>query len=248
MISSTTPNSFVLAENIVEPVLQRTGEDDLEALARMILDRSVKGWEIIDVLGDEIRKPVMAFRKVRDPRIMPRYTIERFKVPSGQDEVTAINDRLWQRLAMNWLPACIIDSLVSTPIIIYRKCYSPVSDIQVKLVTVPVSFFEHTATALLHELVMQQMKNNLTLACVMHGGLNPTLVLISKQNENQYQYSIEHAFAGVFANQRKTLGDLLESRTNNGWEACGMFEDSFISPCLIFRRPTQSVPVWNSGE
>ncbi len=247
MISSTTPNSFVISENIVEPVLQRAGEDDLEALARMILDRSVNGWEIIDVCGDEIRQPVIAFRKVRDPQLTPRYTMERFEVPSGQDEVTAINDRLWQRLATNWLPACIIDSL-STPIIVYRKCYLPVSDMQVKLVTVPVSFFEYTATALLHDLVMQQVKSNLTLACIMHGGLNPALVLITKQNENQYQYAVEHAFAGVFSNQRKTLDDLIEGRTNNGWEACGMFEDSFISPCVVFRRVTDSVPAWPGGE
>ncbi|MBX9667713.1 MAG: hypothetical protein K2X93_08855 [Candidatus Obscuribacterales bacterium] len=92
------------------------------------------------------------------------------------------------------------------------------------------------------------MKNNLKLACIMQGSLSPTLVLIRKQHENIYQYAAEHAFAGVFSNQRKTLGDLLEGRTNNGWETCGMFEDSFISPCVIFRRVNDCVPVWNSGE
>lgn len=243
MISSTTANSFVLCDHIVEPVHKRApGEDEMESLARIILQRSLEGWEIVDACGDEVRQTVLVFRKVRDPRITPRYTIEEFEPPAGIDEVSALNERLWQRLAENWLPACIVDSLISKPIIVYRKSYEPCSDMQVKLVTVPIGVFEHTQTTIEHELVSQEMKNNLTLQCVVHGGLSPTLVLVSKQNETPYQYAVEHAFGGVL-NNKKALTEIIENRSANGWNACGMFEDAFISPCVIFRRATQKVPL-----
>jgi len=244
MITSTTANSFVLCDHIVEPVRKRFPDDDeMESLARLILDRSIKGWEVVDACGDEVRQTVLVFRKVRDPRVIPRYTIEKLEVGPDGDEMKALNDRLWQRLAENWVPACIVDSLISRPIIIYRKSYEPCSNTQLRLVTVPISLFEHTTTALVHELVTQEMKNDLTLQCVMHGGLSPTLVLMSKTNDTAYQYTVEHAFGGVFNNQR-TLTDLIESRVNSGWDVCGMFEDAFISPCVIFRRATQKVPIW----
>jgi hypothetical protein len=245
MISSTSANSFILCDHIVEPVRKRFPDDDeMESMARLILTRSLEGWEIVDGCGDEVRQTVLVFRKVRDPRIIPRYTIETLEVPAGTDELTALNERLWQRLAENWLPTCIADSLISKPVIVYRKSYESCSNMQVKLVTVPIGLFEHTATSLEHELVTQQVKNNLTLQCVVHGGLSPTLVLVSKQNDMPYQYAVEHAFGGVF-NNKKTLTEIIENRTYNGWEACGMFEDAFISPCVIFRRALQQMPLWN---
>lgn len=246
MISSTTANSFILCNHVVEPIQRRPDEDEMESLARVILDRSLKGWEIVDACGDEIRQTALVFRKVRDPRITPRYTIEKLELPSGQDEMTALNERLWQRIAENWLPACIVDSLVSQPIVVYRKSYDNCSNMQVRLVTVPISFFEHTATALEHELATQQVKNNLTLQCVVHGGLSPTLVMATKQIEQPYRYAVDHVFAGIL-NQKQTLTDLIEQRAYNGWEACGLFEDSFISPCAIFRRTEENVPIWTDN-
>ena len=236
MISSTTANSFVLCDYLAEPVRKRYPDDDeMESLARLILQRSLEGWEIIDACGDEVRQTLLVFSKVRDPRVIPRYTIETLEVPAGIDEVSYITERLWQKLAENWIPACIVDSLISKPIVVYRKSTVPCSDMQLKLVTVPIGLFEHTATTIEHELVSQEMKNDLTLQCVLHGGLSPTLVLLSKQSDTSYQYAVEHAFGGVF-NNKKTLMEIIENRSNNGWTPCGMFEDAFISPCVIFRK------------
>lgn len=248
MITSTTANSFVLCDHIVEPVRKRFPDDDeMESLARLILQRSLEGWEIVDACGDEVRQTLLVFSKVRDPRIIPRYTIETLDVPAGIDEVSYINERLWQKLAENWVPACIVDSLISKPIVVYRKSDRPCSDMQLKLVTVPIGLFEHTATTIEHEIVSQEMKNGLTLQCILHGGLSPTLVLLTKQNETPYQYAVEHAFGGVF-NNKKTLTEIIESRAHNGWTACGMFEDAFISPCVIFRKATQKVPIWTEND
>jgi len=236
MITSTTANSFVLCDHIVEPVRKRfPEEDEMESLARIILQRSLEGWEIVDTCGDEVRQTLMVLRKIRDPRAVLRYTIETLDVPAGIDEVSYISERLWQRLAENWIPACIVDSLISKPVVVYRKSYEPCSDMQIKLVTVPIGLFEHTATTIEHELASQEMKNDLTLQCVVHGGLSPTLVLMTKPKGKNYQYAVEHAFGGVF-NNKKTLMEIVENRTSNGWTPCGTFEDAFISPCVIFKK------------
>jgi hypothetical protein len=239
--SSRSPRNFVVCDHAVIPFEKRSSEDELEAIARMILYRSQTGWEIVDVCSDEHGRPVMVFKKVPDPRIIPQYTIERLEIPRNQNELDLIKQRLWQRLAENWLPACVIDRPMTDPLLVFRKSNEPCSDMKINLVTVPLAMFERPETALTRELFTQQIKYNMGLACVIYGGFNPVLVMVTKKTNNPFQYLVEHAECGQFADYAKTLIDLIDMRSAQGWEACGIFEDAFVFPCVIFNRCSDSL-------
>jgi|AGTN01.2.fsa_nt_gi hypothetical protein len=242
MISfSRTPHNFAICDHAVIPFETRSNEDEIDAVARMILYRSQNGWEIVDVCGDEHGRPVMLFKKVPDPRIIPQYTIERLEFPSHKDELEEIKKRLWQRLAENWLPACVIDRPNHSPLLVFRKSQQPCSDKQVTLVKMSLDVSERPERALTQELFTQQIKNHMELACVIYGGFHPVLVMVSKNGPDHSQYLVDHSEGGQFTDHAKSLVELIDMRAAEGWEACGIFEDAFVFPCVIFNRCSDSL-------
>src|SRR5262249_24639519 len=93
-----------------------------------------------------------------------------------------------------------------------------------------------------NELLDQQVRNDFTLTSIMHGGLNPVLVLVSKEADPPYEYLVDYAKGGIFSNKTTKLTDLISARSAEGWEVCGAFEDSFLWPCVVFRRLTDEMP------
>jgi len=61
---STAANQFILLEHMVEPLRKNNGEDDVEAIRRIVRDHAERGWEIVEACGDEVRMPVLIFRKL----------------------------------------------------------------------------------------------------------------------------------------------------------------------------------------
>ncbi len=68
------------------------------------------------------------------------------------------------------------------------------------------------------------------LVCVLHGGLNPVLIMAAKPKNEMFEYLVDHAFGGFYRNQTTTLNDLVQSRSEEGWQVCGTFEDVFLWP------------------
>lgn len=234
--SSRTPQSITVCDHAVIPFQTRSNEDDLDAVARMILYRSQSGWEIVDVCSDEHGRPVMLFKRVPDPRIIPQYTVERLQIQESKDELGQIKNRLWQRLAENWLPACIIDRPNHSPLLVFRKSQEPCSGKQVSLLRMSLDASECPEKELTQELFTQQVKNNMALACVIYGGFHPVLVMVSKSGPHYHQYLVDHSEGGQFDEHAKSLVELIDMRAAEGWEACGIFQDAFVFPCVIFNR------------
>lgn len=227
----------------VEPLSKNAGESDVDAIKR-ILDRlAEEGWEIVDSCGDEVRMPVLIFQKRRYGSPQPEYQVEEVPSARGEDEIQVVSEHIWQMKEQGWLPECILDSPISVPVAVFSKSTQPTENILVKALVVTVGVFEKTTETIVNELLDQQVRSNFTVTCIMHGGLNPVLILQSKDTERPYEYIVEHAKGGIFSNKTTKLNDLISSRTAEGWEVCGAFEDSFLWPCLIFRRPTEEVPV-----
>lgn len=234
---------FQLMEHLIVPFKKMHDESDVQAMERILLDRAVKGWEIVDVCGDEVRSPVLIFKKLLDHTSLPVYQVEEIKHLKGQEEIQTVSDRLWDKLQDDWLPCCVLDSLFSLPLAVFKKCKNSCADVRLKLVAVPIGMFERTVTSITYELLDQQIKNNFTLMCVMHGGLNPVLIFCSKDDDKPYEYLVEHAEGGLFSNMSKTLSSLIDDKNKEGFEVCGSFEDSYLFPCVIFRRATNALPV-----
>jgi len=240
---STAANQFILLEHMVEPLRKNNGEDDVEAIRRIVRDHAERGWEIVEACGDEVRMPVLIFRKLALQEGVPEYIIEEIPPARGEDEIAAVTERLWQMRDENFMPACILDSPISKPVAVFKKSSKPLTDVRIEVVVVPLVVFERIGTAIVYELLDQQVCKNLTLACIIHGGLNPILVLTANDSGTPYQYLVDYAKSGIFSNKATTLATLIQSRTGEGWEVCGAFEDAFLWPCVVFRRKTESVPV-----
>ncbi len=243
----TYPNRFVLLEHIVEPFQKRNGESDIATMQRMLGARGHTGWELVDVCGDELRMPVLVFRRMAELNESPLYLVEEVPHKNHQNEVQNVIDHLWDRLQNDWLPVCILDSLFTSPVAVLKKSKTSCRSKHVKAIPLAPEFFGRLENSITTELVDQQLRNNMTLACVMHGGLHPILIMISKDDDQPYDYLVEHASGGFFKNQTKTLSDLIQSRILEGWEVCGAFEDVFLWPCVIFRRFGYGEPGMISG-
>jgi hypothetical protein len=174
---------------------------------------------------------------------LPVYQVEEIQHIKREEEIQTVSDRLWDKLKEDWLPCCVLDSLFSLPLAVFKKCHQSCADMRIKLVAIPIGMFERTVTSITYELLDQQIKNNFTLICVMHGGLNPVLIFCSKEDEQPYDYLVDHAEGGLFSNMSKTLASLIDEKSKEGFEVCGTFEDSFLFPCVIFRRATNAMPV-----
>ncbi|HEY9871737.1 MAG TPA: hypothetical protein V6D08_21450 [Candidatus Obscuribacterales bacterium] len=241
-MDSTATSARVL-EYKVEPLRKDVGETDVEAVRRTVEQHARDGWEIVDSCGDEVRQPVLIFQQMPAGSPMPEYQVLEVPHARGEDEIRAVSEKLWQMKEEGWLPECILDSPISTPVAVLRKSTGPTEAVLIKLFVVAAGVFEQTTEAIINELLDQQVRSNFTLKCIMHGGLNPVLVLQSKETEDPFEYLIEHAKGGIFGNKTTRLTDLISSRSAEGWQVCGAFEDAFLWPCVVFRRRTDVVPV-----
>lgn len=233
--------NFVLMEHRVEHFSPRQDESDAEALRRILNHLALAGWEIIDICGDEVRMPNLIFHKTGRIGHIPQYIVEEIHPEKGQSDEQAVNDKFIQYLNTPWVPACVLDKLFSPPIVVMKKIERPCTD--VRAVKVGADLFANLEDTLVYELLVHQMKDNLELACVMHGGIDPTLIMIAKDPDVHYEYLVEHAKGGFFSNQVSTLSDLIERRTDEGWQVAGTFEDAFFWPCVIFQRNVNYIPV-----
>jgi hypothetical protein len=226
----------------VQPLLKEGGESDADAVRKLLVANRAEGWEVVDSCGDEIRMPVLIFRKAASDMV-PEYRVEEIPHARKQDELQAVSDRLWSLRDEGWICQCVLDSPISVPVGIFSQSTQPLTDKQIKVIIVTAGMFEKTINTIVEELLDQQVKDNLGLQCVMHGGLNPVLIMMTKDSTNPFEYLVEHAKGGIFSNQSRKLTELIESRAAEGWDVCGAFEDSFMFPCVIFRRETTSMPV-----
>jgi hypothetical protein len=241
-MDATAASARVL-EYRVEPLSKTAGESDTDAAKRILGELAGLGWEIVDSCGDEVGKPVLIFQKRKYGTPNPDYRVEEIPHARGEDEIREVSEKIWQLKEEGWLPECILDSPVSNPVGIFSKSTRPTEPVLVKVVVVAVGMFEKTTEMIVNELLDQQVRNNFSVTCIMHGGLNPVLVLQSKELDKPYEYLVEHAKGGIFSNTTTKLTDLISTRADEGWEVCGAFEDSFLWPCVVFRRPTDEVPV-----
>lgn len=227
----------------VEPLRKDTGESDAEAVKRLIEKESADGWVIVDSCGDEVRMPVLIFRKLPPGWPAVEYRVEEIPHARGEDEIKAVSDKLWAMKELGWLPECVLDSPITTPVGIFKKAARSTENVLLKILIVTVGVFEKTTETIVNELLDQQVRSNFALKCVMHGGLNPVLILQSKDTDQPYEYIVEYAKGGIFSNKATKLTDLISTRTTEGWQVCGAFEDAFLFPCIVFWRMTEDVPV-----
>lgn len=227
----------------VEPFHKMPGETEVSALKRILADYVSRGWQIVDSCGDEVRMPVLIFEKVASDAAKPEYLVEQVPHAKGHDDVADVRERLWSKKEDNWMPVCVMDSPVTTPVAVFKKAEQPIENLLVKVIEVTPTLLEKVAEAIVYELLDQQVRDNLSLKCVMHGGINPVLVMITKDTDQPYEYLVEHAKGGIFKNQTRKLTELIEARSAEGWQVCGAFEDSFFWPCVIFHRSTEEMPV-----
>ncbi len=240
MNTQNKPN-FVLFEHRVEPFKPRQDETDVEALRRILNHFALEGWEIVDICGDEVRMPNLIFHRTERLGHIPQYIVDEIQPEKGQTDEQAVNDKFIQYLNTSWIPACVLDKLFSPPVVVMKKIERPCLD--VRAIKVGTDLFENTENTLVQELLIHQMKDNLALACVMHGGIDPMLIMISKDPNVHYEYLVEHAKGGIFKNQATSLAELIQRRTEEGWQVAGTFEDTLFWPCVIFQRNVNYIPV-----
>mgnify|MGYP000019355718 CR=1 FL=1 len=239
MNKQNEPN-FVLMEHRVESFTKAHDESDADALRRILSHSALEGWEIIDICGDEVHMPKLIFHRSERTGYVPQYIVEETSTDNQSDE-QAVNEKFVQYLNTSWVPACVLDKLFSPPIVVMKKIERPCTD--VRAIKVGADLFASLEDTLVYELLIHQMKDNLELACVMHGGIDPTLIMIAKDPNVHYEYLVEHAKGGIFRNQVTSLAELIEERTDEGWQVAGTFEDALFWPCVIFQRNVNYIPV-----
>src|SRR5579884_818531 len=178
----TTAAGKEIHEYAVVPLARQSGESDEAALQRILSEQAQLGWQVVDSCGDEVRRPVLIFRKLAGGARPTLYTVERVPHIKGQDDIADVRERLWKK----------------------------------------------KEEAIVYELLDQQVRDSLTAECIMHGGVNPVLILLTKDTEQPFEYLVEHAKGGLFKNQTSKLTALITARAAEGWQVCGAFEDSFF--------------------
>ncbi len=239
----TTAAGKEIHEYAVVPLARQSGESDEAALQRILSEQAQLGWQVVDSCGDEVRRPVLIFRKLAGGARPTLYTVERVPHIKGQDDIADVRERLWKKKEEGWIPACVLDSPVTPPVAVFRKAESSTEGLLLKVSEVSPTILEKIEEAIVYELLDQQVRDNLTAECIMHGGVNPVLILLTKDTEQPFEYLVEHAKGGLFKNQTSKLTALITARAAEGWQVCGAFEDSFFWPCVVFRRPAVEMPV-----
>ncbi|HEY9678810.1 MAG TPA: hypothetical protein V6C76_12440 [Drouetiella sp.] len=230
--SSTTARSF---EYHVVPVKQNSGENQADAVHRLVKEMAAKSWEIVEACGDEIRKPSLIFVKSENVNA-DNYMVEIVPHFKGRGEVDDIREQLWKRHDEQWKVLTVLDSPLSPPVGVYKKDTSLSPADSMKVVIIPVSLLENTSEIIKKEIMQQELHYTCRLQTVMHCGLTPVLILLSHSGKPEIEYLVEHAKGGIFSNHAKKLQEVIDSRAKEGWEVCGAFEDESLMPCVVFCR------------
>ncbi len=238
MEQSTISRSF---EYHVVPVNHNHGEHQADAVRRIIQDMATKGWEPIDACGDEIRKPSLIFLK--SPNSTPdEFLVEQVPHVKGHGEVDDVREALWKRHDEGWRVLMVLDSPMSPPVAVYKKDATLSPSDSLKVVLIPVSITKSNAETIKREIMEQEFHTKCKLQSVMHSGLSPVLILLSKEESHDSEYLVEHAHGGIFSNQTKKLQEIIDLRAKEGWAVCAAFEDVTLYPCVVFSRDVVASP------
>jgi hypothetical protein len=240
-ISSTT--RFVRLVNFVEPYVRRPLETDVQALTRMLQTRAKTGWEIVDMCRNELHVPTLIYKRIESTAAKPTYLIEEIKIDSARGDIDSIIYYLNERAKDNWLPSCILETGIYPPIAVMHRGAHPNMNIHFKAHPLALQLFGRRTNYIANQLFELQTNEQLTMSCLIRNGLNPVLIMASREEPEPFDYMVEHAFGGFYRNQTTTLSDLITARSEEGWHVSGAFQDVFEWPCVIFKRETMSIPM-----
>src|SRR5262249_26427453 len=147
----------------VEPFPKEQGESEAAALERTLNSHVEAGWEIVDSCGDEVRMPVLIFKKLETDGPRPAYKVEQVPQVKGHDDIDDVRDRIWKEKEDGWTPVCVLDSPLTPPVAVYKKASEPVNNLLLKVIEVSPAIMEKVEEAIVYELLDQQVRDNLTL-------------------------------------------------------------------------------------
>lgn len=223
------------AEYKIEKLQKQSGESEIEALRRIVTDFAAKGWDVIEICGDEVRKPVLIFRKCPND-VKHELRVEEVPSIKHHNEIDELRQALWDMNDQGWFPLTVLDSPWQKPVAVYKKMDTKPADSELTVIGLSKGIMEKLAKAIDNELVQQQVITRRKLQTIMNKGLQPVLIFVSNKSKAPQEYLIEYAQAGVFSNQTKSLADLISARAQEGWQVEGAFEDTFFWPCVVFNR------------
>ena len=232
----------VIVEYHVEPVHKQAGESEVKAIKRMVSERAEKGFELIEACGDEVRMPNLIFANTLTGGIKTELKVEEIPHVKGKGKVDEIRNRLLDLNQDGWFPLCVLDSPLTPPIAVFSKSDKAPAVSRIEVIPLAISLLGQTAKVIEEEVLTQQLKDDLQLRTVMASALAPVLIFLPKDKKGLYEYLVEHAKGGLFSNASRRLADLIRSRSLEGWQVCGAFEDETFMPCVVFRRMTGDTP------
>lgn len=213
--------------------------DEVEALTQIVEKRASQGWMLIEACGDEKRKPVLIFEKRPDDS---KRAIKVERIPSAGigDEVINVRQKLNDLNAAGWRTMTVLDSPITKPIGVFFQTDMKPADSVLLIESLSVGVFENTGKVLLNEIMARELKDDLRLLTIMHGGLYPVLIFGTDKQKSRDEFLVEYACKGVFQNKTESLEGLIKARAKEGWSVVGAFEDGYAWPVVAFRKPVKS--------
>ncbi|SRR5579883_429855 len=222
---------------VVEQLDRSPGADPVSCINQLLSEQSRKGYRLVAAGGSALVDggPYFIFKKTANAD-QDNYLIEELQIHDLIAATDSVEEILEERLSGSWLPVLVMDVATANPIVVYRQAPRICSDARLNFIDVPDSPFQSTDEAVNQELMIQQIQNNLMLACAMEGRSHLILVMVSNQIEYPFEYAVESTSGGVFSIQPHPVIDLIDKRSAGGWEVCGLFEDASMTPTIVFRR------------
>jgi hypothetical protein len=242
METSSLSTRFMRLENFIEPLRRRPLESDIQSVKRLLTNRSRAGWQVVGVCDDELHVSNLIYKRIENLLVKPTYAIGEIPIDKSIGDVTSIVKFFGLCLQSDFVPVCVIENPAVKPIAIVRKSTHPCTDSTVKAFPVSLRAFGSKTESLKNQLFDMQMNHGMSLACIIHGGLNPVLIGISHEHDEPLDYHVDQAFGGFYRNQTTTLEDLIQSRSEEGWHVCATFLDVMEWPCVVFKRETKTTP------
>lgn len=221
----------------VAPLKKEHHETDVQALERILNVEADQGWEIVEACGDETRHPQLIFTK-RSEKTPPQYKVTEVPGIVGTTEVQDVNEMLDSMNAEGWLPLTVLDAPLARPVGVFKHLDSRPANENVIAVLLPLGMFEQTESAIMKEVTTRALSERRSLITIMHFGLYPAFVYVTRETTPHDEHLVEFAKSGIFRNETKSLSDLISSRAKDGWFVSGAFEDELLWPCVVFRRPS----------
>ncbi|MBX9671699.1 MAG: hypothetical protein K2X93_29190 [Candidatus Obscuribacterales bacterium] len=183
---------------------------------------------MVDVSVDEIRTQSLIFNRLPEMHEKPVYRVEEVPLDPNKQELLSYMEFFRVRQTQGWRPICVMEAPLKAPIAVLAQVTEPKNGATIKAVPLSLKAFGKRAISVVDEICELQSSLGLMMACVLHGGLNPILIMVAKPKSDMYEYLVDHAFGGFYQNQTTTLNDLIHSRGEEGWQVCGIFEDVFL--------------------